>query len=72
MPLKRRFTGQPETLQTEKQRGRYLSLDNLRGVLRIGKAAKVDEFDIHWSASSNQIHKFTELPIEHLHTHCRT
>ncbi len=43
--------------------GSYLSSHDPREVLGIGKAAKIDEVEIHWPAPSKQIDKVTKLPI---------
>jgi enediyne biosynthesis protein E4 len=43
--------------------GSYLSSHDLREVLGIGIATKIDELEIHWPAPSNQVEKFTSLPI---------
>ena len=43
--------------------GSYLSSHDPREVLGIGKAAKVDELEIHWPAPSKQVDKLTNLPL---------
>ncbi len=43
--------------------GSYLSSHDGREVLGIGKAAKIDELEIHWPAPSTQVDRFTNLPI---------
>jgi len=43
--------------------GSYLSSHDLREVLGIGSAARIDTLEIHWPAPSNRIEKFTTLPI---------
>jgi enediyne biosynthesis protein E4 len=43
--------------------GSYLSSHDLREVLGIGIATKIDELEIHWPAPSNQVEKFTSLPL---------
>jgi len=43
--------------------GSYLSSHDLREVLGIGKAAKIDELEIQWAAPSKQVDKFTNLEV---------
>ncbi|MBV9764521.1 MAG: CRTAC1 family protein, partial [Acidobacteriaceae bacterium] len=43
--------------------GSYLSAHDLREVLGIGTAAKVDELEIHWPAPSKRIEKLADLPV---------
>jgi len=43
--------------------GSYLSSHDLREVLGIGSAVKIDELEIHWPAPSNLVEKFNSLPI---------
>ncbi|HLY63401.1 MAG TPA: CRTAC1 family protein [Terriglobia bacterium] len=41
--------------------GSYLSSHDLREVLGIGAAPKIDELEIHWPLPSKQVDKFTDL-----------
>ena len=41
--------------------GSYLSSHDLREVLGIGAAEKIDELEIHWPAPSKRIEKLTNL-----------
>ena len=41
--------------------GSYLSSHDLREVLGIGGAAKIDELEIHWPLPSKRVDKFTDL-----------
>jgi hypothetical protein len=43
--------------------GSYLSSHDLREVLGIGSAGKIDELEIRWAAPSKQVDKFTDLPL---------
>ena len=43
--------------------GSYLSSHDLREVLGIGSASKIDELEIRWAAPSKQVDKFTDLPV---------
>ena len=43
--------------------GSYLSSHDLREVLGIGSAAKIDKLEVHWPAPSNRVETFTSLPI---------
>ncbi|MBV8895854.1 MAG: CRTAC1 family protein [Acidobacteriaceae bacterium] len=43
--------------------GSYLSSHDLREVLGIGKAAKIDELEIHWPAPSTGVEKLTNPPL---------
>jgi len=43
--------------------GSYLSSHDPREVLGIGKAAKIDEIEIHWPAPSKRIEKITSVPV---------
>jgi enediyne biosynthesis protein E4 len=43
--------------------GSYLSSHDLREVLGIGSAVKIDELEIHWPSPSNLVEKFNSLPI---------
>jgi hypothetical protein len=43
--------------------GSYLSSHDLREILGIGAAAKIDELEIQWAAPSKQIDKFTNLDV---------
>ncbi len=43
--------------------GSYLSSHDLREVLGIGSAARVDELEIHWPGPSKQIDRLTNLPV---------
>jgi enediyne biosynthesis protein E4 len=43
--------------------GSYLSSHDLREVLGIGKASKIDEVEIHWPAPSRRIDRLTNVPI---------
>lgn len=48
--------------------GSYLSSHDLREVLGIGKAAQVDELEIHWPAPSKRIEKLGSLaPNRYIH-----
>jgi hypothetical protein len=42
--------------------GSYLSSHDPREVLGIGRAARVDELEIHWPAPSKQIDTLRDLP----------
>jgi hypothetical protein len=42
--------------------GSYLSSHDPREVLGIGKAAKIDELEIHWPVPSKQIERLKDLP----------
>lgn len=44
--------------------GSYLSSHDPREVLGLGAATRVDELEIHWPAPSNQVSKFSNLPID--------
>ncbi len=43
--------------------GSYLSSHDPREVLGIGRAAKIDEIEIHWPAPSKQIDRITKVPL---------
>ncbi len=43
--------------------GSYLSSHDPREVLGIGKAAKIEELEIHWPAPSKQVDKITNVPL---------
>jgi hypothetical protein len=43
--------------------GSYLSSHDLREILGIGAAAKIDELEIQWAAPSKQVDKFTKLEV---------
>ena len=43
--------------------GSYLSSHDPREVLGIGKAAKIDELEIHWPGPSKQVDRITNAPI---------
>ena len=43
--------------------GSYLSSHDLREILGIGSAAKIDELEIQWAAPSKQVDKFTNLEV---------
>jgi enediyne biosynthesis protein E4 len=43
--------------------GSYLSSHDVREVLGIGSAAKIDKLEVHWPAPSNRVETFTKLPI---------
>jgi enediyne biosynthesis protein E4 len=48
--------------------GSYLSSHDPREILGIGVAAKIDELEIHWSAPSKRIEKFTDVaPNRYIH-----
>ncbi len=44
--------------------GSYLSSHDLREILGIGPAGKIDELEIQWAAPSHKVDKFTSLPID--------
>jgi hypothetical protein len=44
--------------------GSYLSSHDPREVLGLGAATRVDELEIHWPAPSNQVSRFSNLPID--------
>jgi hypothetical protein len=43
--------------------GSYLSSHDLREVIGIGRAGKIDELEIHWPAPSKQVEKITNLAV---------
>lgn len=43
--------------------GSYLSSHDLREVLGLGSATKIDELEIHWAAPSKQVDKLTNLAV---------
>ncbi|MCI0490042.1 MAG: CRTAC1 family protein [Blastocatellia bacterium] len=44
--------------------GSYLSSHDLREVIGLGKATKLDYLEIKWPAPSNKVEKFTDVPID--------
>ena len=44
--------------------GSYLSSHDMREVLGIGKAAKLDSLEIAWPQPSGRVERFTDLPID--------
>ncbi|MDQ2773967.1 MAG: CRTAC1 family protein, partial [Acidobacteriota bacterium] len=50
-------------LRLKNNGGSYLSSHDPREVLGIGKAAKIEELEIHWPAPSKQVDKITNAPI---------
>jgi enediyne biosynthesis protein E4 len=43
--------------------GSYLSSHDQRDILGAGKAAKIDELEIHWAAPSKQVDKFSNVEL---------
>jgi hypothetical protein len=53
-----------KTMRRQKNNGgSYLSSHDLREILGIGTAAKIDELEIQWAAPSKQVDKFTNLEV---------
>jgi predicted NUDIX family NTP pyrophosphohydrolase len=44
--------------------GSYLSSHDVREVLGIGAATKIDALEIKWPAPSDRVERFTDLPID--------
>jgi hypothetical protein len=44
--------------------GSYLSSHDMREVLGVGRAAKVDSLEIRWPQPSGRVERFTDLPID--------
>ena len=44
--------------------GSYLSSHDMREVLGIGTATKLDWVEIKWPAPSTRVERFTDLPID--------
>ena len=44
--------------------GSYLSSHDMREVLGIGTATKIDSLDIKWPPPSGRVERFTDVPID--------
>jgi predicted NUDIX family NTP pyrophosphohydrolase len=44
--------------------GSYLSSHDLREVLGVAQAAKIDSLEITWPAPSGRVERFTDVPID--------
>jgi enediyne biosynthesis protein E4 len=55
--------GGTKRMRLKNNGGSYLSSHDPREVLGIGKAAKIDELEIHWPGPSQQIERLKDLPV---------